>query len=148
MTRRDLIQKVILGSTTLIVLPQVFTSCSKDATDPDPIGNGNGNGNGDDKITIDLKSATYSALNTAGGTVLTKGVIIANTGNNVFVALSSTCTHEGCTIGYSLAANNFPCPCHGSIYSVTGSVLNGPAPAAVKSYPVNKTGDILTISLG
>ena len=129
-----------------IVLPQVFTSCSKDDSDPDP--NGNGNGNGTDKITIDLKSATYSVLNTAGGTILTKGVIIANTGNNVFVALSSTCTHEGCTIGYNLAANNFPCPCHGSIYSTTGAVLNGPAPAAVKSYPVTKIGDILTISLG
>jgi cytochrome b6-f complex iron-sulfur subunit len=61
------------------------------------------------------------------------------------VALSSICTHQGCTIGYSPSANNFPCPCHGSVFSTSGSVLNGPAPTAVKSYPVSQTGNILTI---
>ena len=143
MTRRDLIQKVILGTTSLIILPEVFTSCSKDNTDP---GGGNGNGGGTN-ITLDLTVAANAALNTAGGSIISKGVIIANTGNNVFVAIDSVCTHMGCTIGYSLAANNFPCPCHGSIYSTTGAVINGPATIGLKSYPVTKSGNILTVSL-
>ena len=141
MTRRDLIQKVILGTTSLIILPEAFTSCSKDNTNP-----GGGNGGGTD-ITLDLTVAANVALNTAGGSVISKGVIIANTGNNVFVAIDSVCTHMGCTIGYSLAANNFPCPCHGSIYSTTGAVLNGPATIGLQSYPVSKSGNILTVSL-
>ncbi len=143
MTRRDLIQKVILGTTSLIILPEVFTSCSKDNMDP---GGGNGNGGGTN-ITLDLTVAANAALNTAGGSIISKGVIIANTGNNAFVAIDSVCTHMGCTIGYSLAANNFPCPCHGSIYSTTGAVINGPATIGLKSYPVTKSGNILTVSL-
>jgi len=141
MNRRDLIMKAFLGGTTLILAPSVFTSCSKD----EEPGN---NGGGGDTLKIDLTIAAYTVLNTVGGSVVTQGKIIANTGGNVFVALDSTCTHEGCTIGYNQAANNFPCPCHGSIFSTSGSVVNGPAPRAVKSYPVSKSGDILTITLG
>lgn len=144
MTRRDLVQKIVIGTATIIVIPGTLLSCSKDDTEP---GGQNGNGNGTDNIVIDLSNANYAALNTAGGNVLIKGVIIANTGNNTFVALDSVCTHQGCTIGYNLAANNFPCPCHGSIYSTTGSVLNGPATVGVKAYPVSKSGNILTINI-
>ncbi len=141
MTRRDLIQKVVLGGTTLIILPQTFVSCSKSSVET-----GGTPGGGSNNITLDLSVAANAALNTPGGTVITKEIIVANTGNNVFVALDSVCTHQGCTIGYDLAANDFPCPCHGSIYSTTGSVINGPATVAVKSYPVSKSGNILTIS--
>jgi len=139
MTRRDLIQKVLIGGATLLVLPPAVTSCSKDEN--------TGGTTGSKKITIDLNNATYSALNTAGGTAIVQNIIVANTGNNVFIALDSVCTHQGCTIGYNLASNNFPCPCHGSLYSSTGAVLNGPATVALASYPVSRSGDILTISL-
>ncbi len=142
MTRRDLIQKVILGTTSLIILPQAFTSCSKDATIPP-----GGNGTGSDKITVDLSLPGNAVLNTVGGSLVTKGVIIANTGNDIFVAIDSTCTHMGCTIGYNLAANNFPCPCHGSVYSTTGAIINGPTVIPLKAYPVSKSGTIITVSL-
>jgi cytochrome b6-f complex iron-sulfur subunit len=139
MTRRDLIQKIVLGGTTLLILPATINSCSKDE---DTVGI-----TGSKKITIDLTNAIYSALNSAGGTVVVQKIIVANTGNDVFVALDSECTHQGCTILYNLGSNNFPCPCHGSLYSLTGAVINGPAIVALKSYPVSKSGNILTISL-
>jgi cytochrome b6-f complex iron-sulfur subunit len=62
------------------------------------------------------------------------------------IALDSTCTHQGCTIAYSQANNNFPCPCHGSVYSATGTVITGPASIAVKAHTVTKAGNILTIT--
>jgi len=142
MTRRDVIQKVILGSVTLIILPEVFTGCSKDSSIPGTPG-GTGSGN----ITIDLTLPAYAALNTPGGSIVTKGIIVANSGNNVFLALDSVCTHQGCTIGYNLASNTFPCPCHGSVYSTTGSILNGPTTIPLKAYPVSKSGNIITVSL-
>lgn len=40
-----------------------------------------------------------------------------------------------------------PCPCHGSVYSISGSVLEGPAPAPLKKYNITREGDILTIYL-
>jgi len=98
-------------------------------------------------LTLDLTNPSYSVLNTAGGSVIYLGVIIANTGAGGFVALSSACTHAGCTISYNNSAKNFPCSCHGSLFSTTGSVLNGPAATALKSYSVSKSGDILTVNI-
>jgi cytochrome b6-f complex iron-sulfur subunit len=141
MNRRELILRTLLGGATIILAPAVITSCSKEETP------GNNNTSGGDKLTIDLTNASYSALNTAGGSVIVQGKIVTNTGNNVFIALDSVCTHNGCTIGYNQTANNFPCPCHQSVFSATGAVINGPATTALKAYAVSKSGNILTISL-
>ena len=40
-------------------------------------------------------------------------------------AISSTCTHLGCTLGHTGTA--FDCPCHGSKFNLAGLVINGPA---------------------
>jgi len=144
MNRRELILKALLGGAVIAVTPSVITSCSKDDQPENPDNNGDTGGK---KLTIDLTSPNYSALNTAGGSVSVQAIIIANTGNNVFVALDSTCTHNGCTVTYNQAANNFPCPCHQSVFSTSGSVVTGPATVALKSYPVSKSGNILTINL-
>jgi Rieske Fe-S protein len=37
---------------------------------------------------------------------------------------SKICTHEGCVT--DVRNNRFECPCHGSIFSSTGSVVRGP----------------------
>lgn len=140
MERRQFIRNS-LSAGILLALPLLNSSCEKDE---DPANGGNPLPPGG-SLTIDLNSAQYSALNSAGGFVLVSGIIVANTGSG-FVALSSTCTHQGCTISYSAANNNFPCPCHGSVFSTTGSVLNGPAPSPVKQFSVTKDGSILTIT--
>lgn len=141
MKRRELIRKAFLGGAVVVLTPTVISSCSK-AEDP-----GTTNNSGGEKLTIDLTNANYAALNNAGGSVVVQGKIIANTGNNVFIALDSACTHNGCTVAYNQAANNFPCPCHGSVFSNTGSVVTGPATLALKSYQVRKSGNTLTVSL-
>jgi cytochrome b6-f complex iron-sulfur subunit len=145
MDRRDLIRKIAVGSATVIVMPSLLTSCEK--KDDPPAGGGNPPPGGSNKITIDLTDTNYTALNTTGNSVVVSSVIIANTGGGNFVALSAVCTHQGCTVGYSAASNNFPCPCHGSVFSSTGAVVNGPASTALKSYTVSKAGNVLTINL-
>jgi cytochrome b6-f complex iron-sulfur subunit len=45
-----------------------------------------------------------------------------------FYALSTTCTHLGCTPNYLSAESKFKCPCHGSGFRVTGVNFEGPAP--------------------
>lgn len=141
MNRRDLVRNIALGGAVLFVVPNVLSSCSKDDTgEPGPI---NPPGT---KITIDLSTATYSALNTAGGSATVQGVVVANIGGT-YVALSNVCTHEGSSVGYDSAAGNFKCPNHNSVYSSSGSVISGPAPSALKSYPVSVTGTIMTITI-
>jgi cytochrome b6-f complex iron-sulfur subunit len=145
MTRRDLIQKIAIGGTTILITPMILSACTKEAANstannPSPGGGITPSGN----LTIDLSIPAYAALNNIGGSVVVQSIIIANSGGN-FIALSSVCTHQGCTVGYSASADNFPCPCHGSLFSASGSVVNGPAISPLKSYTVTRNGNILTI---
>jgi cytochrome b6-f complex iron-sulfur subunit len=47
-----------------------------------------------------------------------------------FHAISSVCTHLGCVVAHN-EGEGFACPCHGSRFSTDGSVVGGPAPAAL-----------------
>lgn len=42
-------------------------------------------------------------------------------------ALSVTCTHMGCALKWNLAETSWDCPCHGSRFTPTGIVIEGPA---------------------
>jgi cytochrome b6-f complex iron-sulfur subunit len=37
-------------------------------------------------------------------------------------ALSAVCTHQGCLVAFASANRDLECPCHGSIYDLTGAV--------------------------
>lgn len=43
-------------------------------------------------------------------------------------AMVSICRHLGCTPNWLGDQQQFFCPCHGSIYDISGNVLGGPAP--------------------
>jgi len=142
MNRRDLIQRVLVGSTVLLVVPSVLQSCSKDSSmDPVP-----GPGTGGGPLTIDLTLSDYSSLNTSGNYKVVNGIIIINVGG-VFKALSSVCTHEGCTVGFDSASGNLKCPCHGSQFTTAGSVVNGPATSSLRTYTIALDNNILTIAV-
>lgn len=134
MKRNDFIRNFTIGSTLFFVSPIVFQSCSKSDDLPNP-----------DGLIIDLTSQEFSTLLNVGGYTYKSGVIIIRSGESQYMAFSSRCTHEGCTVTYSHASGNLPCPCHGSVFSNSGSVLQGPATAALKKYSVTINGNTLTI---
>lgn len=55
------------------------------------------------------------------------GVVI-HLSEQTYVAYDTTCTHEGCTVGYDPTTQALICPCHGAAYdpSNNGAVLAGP----------------------
>lgn len=54
-----------------------------------------------------------------------------------FFALSSSCTHRGCTVGWRPPQRRFVCPCHAATFNFQGYVTGGPAP---KDLPTYQTG--------
>src|SRR5262245_11771256 len=59
----------------------------------------------------------------------------------IIYALSTTCTHLGCTPNWLEADRKFKCPCHGSGFMITGVNFEGPAPRPLERYAVKKTDD-------
>lgn len=55
------------------------------------------------------------------------------------VALSATCTHLGCIVKYK-GEGVLQCPCHESIFDMSGNVRRGVAPRPLASYPVRIVG--------
>lgn len=54
-----------------------------------------------------------------------------------FLALSHDCTHSQCRVDFLPERGVIVCPCHGSQFSVTGTVLAGPAPRPLERYAVS-----------
>src|SRR5262250_329920 len=56
-------------------------------------------------------------------------------------ALSTVCTHLGCTPNWLQAEQKFKCPCHGSGYYKDGINFEGPAPRPLERYAVSLADD-------
>jgi len=60
------------------------------------------------------------------------------------VALSATCTHLGCLVKYK-GEGVLHCPCHESIFDMSGNVRGGVAPRPLASYPVRIVGGQIVV---
>lgn len=87
------------------------------------------------QVTVAIGST--SPLATPGGMAMAQtsigSFLVTRTGTGTVSVLTATCTHEGCTVnGMSMA--NFVCPCHGSAFSTSGSVVAGPATRPLQQF--------------
>jgi cytochrome b6-f complex iron-sulfur subunit len=56
-------------------------------------------------------------------------------------ALSTVCTHLGCTPNWLSTEQKFKCPCHGSGFRMTGINFEGPAPRPLERFKVYRAED-------
>lgn len=68
-------------------------------------------------------------------------------GDGGFLALDRECTHLGCTVPWSEKDRCFACPCHASLFDITGQVLSPPAPRPLDVYPVRIENGIVKIDI-
>ena len=140
MERRDFLHD-ISQATVAICAGSLIAACSKSSDNnvtPPP-------GGGSAVITANLNSELTSV---GSSKISGSAIVIRTAAGNVaasFVALSLICTHQGCTVNDDSAASGFKCPCHGSEYSISGAVTQGPAPSALTKFTVTVTNNTLTV---
>lgn len=70
--------------------------------------------------------------------LLDKRVVIFSDSDGIY-AISSICTHLGCTV--TPVEWGFQCPCHGSKYTLDGKVIAGPAPRPLEWHEIRQLED-------
>jgi cytochrome b6-f complex iron-sulfur subunit len=122
-----------------------MVSCSKSGS-PGP-SNSNNTPPAGTTVNVDLNST----IKNVGDQTVNNGIIIVRlaTGNaaSSFTAVQVACTHEGNSINYNNSQGIFICPVHGSEFSKTGALLQGPATSSLKQYTVSVTGTTLTVTV-
>lgn len=75
-------------------------------------------------------------------TSLLQAVVIQPT-PGCFKAVWEICPHGSCEVEWQPEHAWLECPCHGSRFGDDGSLIQGPATTALKSFPVVRDGDTL-----
>ncbi len=63
------------------------------------------------------------------------------------LAISRRCTHLGCAVPWVAKRNQFECPCHASIFDISGNVIKSPAPRALDLYPITFKQNMVMIDI-
>ncbi|MDR3625751.1 MAG: ubiquinol-cytochrome c reductase iron-sulfur subunit [Ignavibacteriaceae bacterium] len=155
--RRNFFVKMIQGAAVLSVpaaLSTFLESCMKSSN---PLDSGNtssltqiqGSISGNTVIVTVDSSSPLSKTGSAAAINYTNGqLLVDHPSGNQFTALSSICTHAGCTVsGFDSGSNQFVCPCHGSRYDLSGNVVQGPASQALPQYQTSFANNVLTIKI-
>jgi menaquinol-cytochrome c reductase iron-sulfur subunit len=64
-----------------------------------------------------------------------KAVWAVKQSNGDVTVFSPMCTHLGCGYHWDGGSQQFKCPCHGSVYDISGRVVAGPAPRPLDALP-------------
>jgi Rieske Fe-S protein len=97
-------------------------------------------------VTVDGNSPVAAVGGVASVQTSLGRYLIARVSSDGFMALTSMCTHDACTIsGHN--GSNFVCPCHGSTFTSSGAVINGPASRALQQYPTTFDGSVLNVTV-
>jgi Rieske Fe-S protein len=136
---------VFQGLAGAVLLPGVLVACSSDDSgsgSTTDAGDGGESTGGSTVPVSEVPAGTARVVDVDGTTV-----VVAQPADGQFVAFSAACTHQGTTVaaGDDLTLT---CPSHGSRFDASdGSVVNGPATAALASVPVTVDGGSLVFAL-
>lgn len=99
--------------------------------------------------TVSVAVSAGSALASVGGAALiTSGLgsfLVFRTSDTAMTVLTARCTHDACTVS-GFQNVQYVCPCHGSRFTTTGSVVNGPAAAPLSQFASTFANGTLTFT--
>ena len=84
-----------------------------------------------------LLAGTVADFPPGSVTLILKGhLYLSRLDDGGFLAISRKCTHLGCAVPWVDERKQFECPCHASVFDITGNVLKSPAPRALDLFTV------------
>jgi Rieske Fe-S protein len=133
LTRRGMIRGVAAGGLAVPLLAACGDDGGETTTPSSP----------SPSVSITVATADVPV---GGGTILADDlVVVTQPTEGEFKAFTATCTHQGCPVN-AITDGEIVCPCHASHFSIEdGSVISGPAPKALVSFPVALEGDQLVV---
>jgi Rieske Fe-S protein len=138
-------RRIVFSGLAALGVAVALAGCGSDNTGgttsaPDPSGGAGGSGGSGLKTGTTLAKTSDVPVN--GGLILPdQRVVITQETSGSFKAFSAVCTHQGFTVT-SVEGDLIKCDHHGSEYNAkTGGVVQGPAPAALKSVAISVQGD-------
>jgi cytochrome b6-f complex iron-sulfur subunit len=139
MNRKEFLKLTGMSAGAFVLL-SCLNGCKKDDDDDTSL-----SGPENIDFTLDLSQSANAALSSAGGFVYKDGVIVARTNAGAFIAVSQACSHQSTSIQYEASPNRFHCPNHGSNFTSSGEVMNGPASRPLRSYNTSLNGALLHV---
>ena len=137
---------------TMVALGTLFPACGGSPTSP----SGGGDAAQLPSVTgtasggrVSVTVGDGSPLNRVGGAAIVRAgssnYLASRTSDTTFTVLTAICTHEGCTVE-RFRSDQYVCPCHGSTYTTSGSVVNGPATRSLQQFPSTFSGRVLSFN--
>jgi cytochrome b6-f complex iron-sulfur subunit len=100
--------------------------------------------------TVTINNVSGTALANQGSAALVQSgsnsFLVTRTGQDTFNAFTAVCTHEQCIVT-GFQSGTFVCPCHGSQYNTSGTVVQGPATQRLRQFTTQFTNNVLTITV-
>jgi Rieske Fe-S protein len=126
-----------------------FPGCGGSSTGPDaapllPVINA-GVVSGVATFTVDASSPLASVGGAALVRATTGNFLVSRTAQDAFTALAAICTHDGCVVD-GFQSPTYVCNCHGSRFSTSGAVVQGPAGSPLRTATARFSNNVLTIS--
>lgn len=81
------------------------------------------------------KTITFAQLDGWRQVESAQSVYVTRDNAGQFKILSAICPHLGCSVSWQKSADDFLCPCHGSVFGPSGKLVKGPAPRGMDPLP-------------
>jgi len=140
-----------LGASAAAICAACLAGCIKTGMDPLPNSGQHSQGQGSNTnnnaiFTLDLNADLLNIWDMIQKNNIFVIRVAAGNLASSFIAVSGICTHQGCLVIFDSSVQEFYCPCHGSIFSLGGQVLQGPAPVGLLRYTVTISQTTLVIT--
>lgn len=135
-------RKTVLAGAGVGLVAVAVAACSSgsDSGSSEPSGSSPTESPAGSESTASADALATTADVPVGSGVIVGEVVVTQPEAGDYKGFSAVCTHTGCLLN-EIADGTINCPCHGSKFSLDGTVVNGPATKPLESVAIRVQGN-------